>query len=720
MDLKRVMVRSLRPPGFALAVMLLVAAAVLVNATVFTAVWAVHWKALPYRDGDRLVELRTDMVKFGFQTGLSRPLYMQIAGADDLYEGVTGRSARPFQRSDGSGREWTVQRVTPDFTTVLGVQPMLGRALMQEDVETEASVLLLSEAVWRTRFAASPDIVGREVVLGGQTFEVIGVMPPGFVFPGHGTHAWMPFVPNARERIAEEEGSVGEFEVLARLQPGVTLAQAREHLAGLIANDGLLAGLRMHAGLRPVARFWRERLVSGHATALALLQLAALILLVVVAASLANLVLDRMVARQRDLAIFRALGAGGGDIARTVAADLLPPLLLGVLAGLALVPVGLHLLQQRDLVPADLPMHLGGDASPWVVATTTALLLLAVAVLASVAMTGRETMAGGLLAIRDAVRALPAVTHAALGTAVPFSQWDIVTSLRIPGIEDEMQVREREVGVDYFATLSIPVLAGRTFTEADIGDASPVVVDELFVRRWLQGRDPLGARVQLPDGPGRTRDAEIIGVVGTVKHGALDEPPSLPTLYVPTLAAVPVSVLVTRVEGDPAALAESVRAQVLARFPQAVLAFNRPLAEAVAQSMGNRRAMLEAVTVFAAVTLMLVAMGLYAVLSLAVRRRTAELGVRMALRASTGRVQRMVLGQGGLLAAAGVTLGLVLGMPAANLIADRLYRTAPHDPPTWMAATAVVVLVALLACWWPARSAARTPPAIALQQGNQA
>src|SRR5690606_37457874 len=201
--------------------------------------------------------------------------------------------------------------------------------------------------------------------------------------------------PNARERIAEEEGSVGEFEVLARLQPGVTLAQAREHLAGLIANDGLLAGLRMHAGLRPVARFWRERLVSGHATALALLQLAALILLVV-AASLANLVLDRMVARQRDLAIFRALGAGGGDIARTVAADLLPPLLLGVLAGLALVPVGLHLLQQRDLVPADLPMHLGGDASPWVVATTTALRLLAVAVLASVAMTGRETMAGGL------------------------------------------------------------------------------------------------------------------------------------------------------------------------------------------------------------------------------------------------------------------------------------------------------------------------------------
>lgn len=802
MDLKRVMVRSLRPPGFALAVMLLVAAAVLVNATVFTAVWAVHWKALPYRDGDRLVELRTDMVKFGFQTGLSRPLYMQIAGADDLYEGVTGRSARPFQRSDGSGREWTVQRVTPDFTTVLGVQPMLGRALMQEDVETEASVLLLSEAVWRTRFAASPDIVGREVVLGGQTFEVIGVMPPGFVFPGHGTHAWMPFVPNARERIAEEEGSVGEFEVLARLQPGVTLAQAREHLAGLIANDGLLAGLRMHADLRPVARFWRERLVSGHATALALLQLAALILLVVVAASLANLVLDRMVARQRDLAIFRALGAGGGDIARTVAADLLPPLLLGVLAGLALVPVGLHLLQQRDLVPADLPMHLGGDASPWVVAATTALLLLAVAVLASVAMTGRETMAGGLrtrqqagglgrlrtamlvlqlalatvllgasalllasawnlldeprgfdergvlvtaidplgasrgetvdleaergrltaglLAIRDAVRALPAVTHAALGTAVPFSQWDIVTSLRIPGIEDDMQVREHEVGVDYFAALSIPVLAGRTFTEADIGDASPVVVDELFVRRWLQGRDPLGARVQLPDGPGRTRDAEIIGVVGTVKHGALDEPPSLPTLYVPTLAAVPVSVLVTRVEGDPAALAESVRAQVLARFPQAVLAFNRPLAEAVAQSMGNRRAMLEAVTVFAAVTLMLVAMGLYAVLSLAMRRRTAELGVRMALGASTGRVQRMVLGQGGLLAAAGVTLGLVLGMPAANLIADRLYRTAPHDPPTWMAATAVVVLVALLACWWPARRAARTPPAIALQQGNQA
>jgi putative ABC transport system permease protein len=801
MNVLQMIGRSVRTPGFALAVVLLTAAVVAVNATVFAAVWAIHYKALPYADGDRLVALRVELRNFGFKVGLSPSLREQLTLSDEVYEGVAGRAANPLLRSDDAGREWHVQRVTPDFTQVLGVTPAQGRGLLDEDAIGEARVVLLSDAAWRNRFAADPQILGQALVLGEERFTIVGVMPAGFAFPDRRADAWVPYIASASERAQDAGGNVGNFEVVARLAPGVTLAQASDRLAAVLAGPDNLDALRSTVGLHPVVRAWRDGFADEHGRVLVLLQLASVILLAVVAASLANLVLDRMLARQRDLSICRALGAGDRDIVRAVLGDLVPPVAAGAMGGLLLVPAGVALLQQRGLIPSNMPVNVGGDMSMWLAAAMAAGLVVMVALVAAmsvpttassasglgvrqqagglgraratmlviqlvlatvllgasalllrsalnlldeprgfdergVLMTGldpagvtrgrdfddardRERFAAGLLQVRSEVQALPGVRDAAYASMAPFSSWEAVSSLRVPGIDGDLQARSRSVGTGYFSALTIPFLAGRDFVDADLGDASPVIVDELFVKRWLGGRDPLSTRIDVPTGPDTMRSAQIVGVVGTVKHESLDEVPTLPTVYTFQPVSLPTGLLVTRVDGDRCRIADRVRAIVLAQFPDAVIALNQPMSAAIARTLTSRRAAVESVSAFAIITVLLVALGLYAVLSFSVRRRTAELGVRMALGASAGAVQRMVLRQGGLLSVLGVSIGLALGIPLARLIADRLYGIAPHDVTAWLLTAAIALAVALVACWSPARRASRTSPLVALKSSGQ-
>ncbi len=797
MPLRQILRSSLRSPAFALTVALLVAVVVLVNATVFSAVWALNYKALPYRDGERLVELRADLSKFGFALGLSKPLYEKLAQDGQTFDGVVGHASGRLVRADAGGQEWRLRRITPGFDQVLGVSPVLGRGLLAADADGNADVVIITDAVWRARFAAAPDVLGRQIDIDGRRLTVVGVMPSGFVYPDSQVDAWMPFVPSAGETANDESGNVGHFEVVGRLAAGVAPAQARQRLSALLENHPSLAGLRQSAGLRADLRLWRERFSAGQWLALGLLQLAALVLLAVVAANLANLTLDRMLARQRDLSICRAVGARDRDIVRSVLADLLLPVLGGAVVGWLLSPLGTALLRDRGLIPAELPVAVGGDVATAAAMALAAALLLVTALVAALSVRSDAGMAAGLgarqplaslgraravmvvvqvalttallgsafLLLRSAVNlvneprgfdergvlmtaldplgvsrgasfdqardgerlksalrslhedvaAMPGVEQAAFATMAPFSRWEAVGSVRIPGRDDELQARSRVVGPGYFATLGIDMVRGRGFEQQDVGDAGPVIVDELFVQRWLDGRDPVGTLVSVPISQGEYRDAVVIGVARTVKHEALDESPELPTLYRALEIPLPTGLLLTRTSGDPALFAGRLRQEVLTRFPQAQISFSRSMSEAIAQSMLGRRAMVEAVTLFAAITLTLAVIGLYAVLSFAVRRRTAEFGVRMALGADAARVHRLVLGQGLVLTSTGLVIGLAVGMPLAWLIADRLHRIGAADPATWLAASAVIAVAALVACWWPARRATRVPPGAALR-----
>jgi putative ABC transport system permease protein len=790
----RILRRQMASPLFALTVALLVAAVVAVNASAFGAIHALRWKALPYAHGDELVDLRAGLVKFGFEVGLTERLRGKVLADDAHFAGALGFKA--VRGGSEDGRTWQLARVTPEFSAVLGVDAALGRSFVADDAQAGSDdVLVLGDATWRSRFAADPDVIGRELRLSDRTYTIIGVMPPGFGFPDSTTEAWRPYVMTAAERAQSEGNNVGDLDVVARLAPGVSVDQAQAALAAIFTHDASLAGLRANAGLEARARAWRDRYAASHWQALALFQLAALVLLLVVLANLVNLQLDRLLARAREFDIRRALGAGESAILRAVFADLAPPMIAGLLGGLALTPALMALLARRGLLPDDLPQGAAfgvatfaaglavvtvtlasGFAAAWAsrrasrlsaragigglgrlrpamlvaqVVLTTALLgsaglllrsavnvvsiergfdargvLLTLVDPVGVTVAGRTydattdaaRFAPRVEELRREIASLPGVEHAAVSNAPPFSGWETVTTVGVPGRPETLQARGRGVGPGYFAALGIGLVAGRGFEASDAGAGGPVVVDELYAQRYLGGVDPLAAYVKLPtDTAGPSVPARIIGVAHTVKHESLDETATLPTVYRFDSAPLPVFWLVTRTSGDPAALAETVRRRIHALSPDIHVGINQPLADLVSATLTSRRALLEALGGFALGTLLLAGLGLAAVLSFAIRRRTGELGVRMALGATPARVRNLVLRQGGALIACGVVLGLGAGIGLARLLAGRLFGVSFADPASWIASASLVAAVALFACWLPARRAAATDPLVALR-----
>lgn len=784
----------LRAPAFALTVLVLVAAVVAVNATAFSAIHALHWKALPYAQADRLVDLQANLQNFGFTVGLSEPLRRKLVDDRAHFDSAFGYMPSNQPRIDSEGRRWQIARVSQDFERVLGIAPALGRSFSVDDGET--ATLLLSDTAWHSHFGADPTVIGRNVQLDEATFNVIGVMPAGFVFPDRDIDAWRPLVISASERaLVEKDGSVGDINVVARLAAGASVEQAQASLASIIRNTPSLQGLIKDADVNAEARLWRERFSSRHWQALSLLQLAALILLAVVSANLVNMTLDRLIGRRRELDIRRALGAGEGSILRTVLTDLTAPIIAGLMLGIALVPLGISLLERRGLLSDSLPQGSGSVAIALLAGGLVGLLLIgstAAAIVVTQRRGGLSSRAGiaglgrarplllisqvmlttaliggaGLLlrsalnlasadhgfdsrgvlltfvdpvgvsmrgkpfdpaidvprytpvveAIRKDIANIPGVQHVALAQSPPFSGSEEVSTYRVPGWIEPQSARSRHVGAGYFAALGIRLSAGREFTEADLAGSGGIIVDEVYRRRYLGDVDPLSAYVDVAiDRNGNYRKLPIIGVARTVKHEALDESNEMATVYEVSRAPLPVFWLITRSSGDAAALAETVRKRIAALAPDTDLGVNKPLDDLVAASLTDRRSLLEALGGFAIATLLLAGLGLAAVLSFAIRRRTAELGVRLAIGATPPRIVGLILRQGGMLIVTGAVLGLAIGIPLARLLADRLYQIAFTDVPTWSAAFAVVVGVALLACWLPARRAARTDPMVALR-----
>jgi putative ABC transport system permease protein len=776
--------RNFRAPGFALSVVLLVAGVVAVNATMFSAVHALRWRTLPYADGDRIVRVGADLQKLGFSIGLSERFRAHLAQQTDIVDGAFGYLPPDGAPKDDAGREWRIARLATDWLAVLGTPVSSGRSFVAEDAIGDAArSVILSDRVWRQRFNADPEVLGRNLRIGDETLTVVGLMPPGFAFPDGRTDAWKPLVLSPTERRDASNASIGDLEVVLRLAPQATLTQVRERLDALFANDERVADVRANAGLRAEAMHWRDLFARTHLRTLSLLQLAGAVLLVAVVANLVNLHLDRLLGRAREFRIRRALGAGGAAIARSVAVDLALPVFAGFALGMALVPFGLDLLAQRGLLPDNLLSPVGlGSASLIAGALVTVLVLggFGLALLGShrVGALGRVGVGGvgraraamlvgqvmlttmllgssGLLlrsamnlmavdpgfdargvlltsvsfpaaddpsvpaatveSLRSAVAAMPGVRQVAIADIAPFSGNDQAIKIQVPGVEEVQQARSRAVGVGYFAAMGIERLRGREFTASDASGANPVIVDELYVERYLAGIDPLTASVDIPDDKAGFVRSPIVAVVRTVKNASLDEVVELPTVYFPQDAAYGSVFLITRTVVDPAALVEPVRKRVLAALPGAEIGWHRPMQDLVGETLAPRRALIELVGGFALVALLLAAFGLVSVLGVVVRRREAEFGVRMAVGATAARIRALVLRQGGGLILIGIALGLGVGLSLSRLLAQQLFGLAPHDPLTWTLAPMLVALVALGACWLPARRAAALPPMNALR-----
>ena len=258
-------------------------------------------------------------------------------------------------------------------------------------------------------------------------------------------------------------------------------------------------------------------------------------------------------------------------------------------------------------------------------------------------------------------------------------------------------------------------MRGREFDGAGGATGARVVIDTAFAQRWFGSRDPLGASIEIVDAEGGSSSAEVIGVVPAVKHKALDEGQRMPTLY--QLIDDPGShfFLLTRTAADPGALAREVGELIQRLAPAAMLHLNQPLTQTIALTLASREALLQAVLVFAGLCLGVAALALYAVLSVAVRRRIAELGLRQAIGARRSQLSMLVLAEGAKLLLYALVPGVLIGILIGHALSSQLHQTEPADPLTWIASALVLALATVLASWLPAARAMRVAPASALR-----
>ncbi len=317
------------------------------------------------------------------------------------------------------------------------------------------------------------------------------------------------------------------------------------------------------------------------------------------------------------------------------------------------------------------------------------------------------------------LRALPGVSGAGMVQTMPM-RGDYVLSFEIQGRPpskpgESPSANHRAISPDYFRTLGIPLLRGRTFTDRDAEKAPMVaIVDDAFVRRYLPNEDPIGRGLDI--GNGSDGFYQIVGVVGDVHYDSL-EVKATPTMYVPFRQDVFSSMWVmARTNGDPAQLTSVVR-QTVRDIDRGLPVFSiAPLADVVTTSVAQQRFSMLLLAVFAAIAVFLAAVGLYGVVAYTVSLRTQEIGVRVAMGARSGQVLGLILGGGMTLAVAGVAIGVAGALTVAKLAKIALFGLTALDPISYVITSTVLLAVAALACYFPARRATRVDPIVALRQ----
>ena len=792
----RVLARS---PGFTTVAVLTLALGIGANTAIFSVINAVLLRSLPYEDAERLVFL-TEWSEQVPQMSFSVANFKDVRDQSRVFESLTGHNGQNFVLTGAGAEAERVngRQVTSGVFATLGKQPLLGRPFTAEDDRPGAEgVVLLGEGFWDRRFGRDPGIVGRRLVLSGEPFTVIGVMPGSL----HGT--WKiadVFTPLLRleDRIGGEDnrGSHPGIYVTGRLKPGVTEDEARRDVLGIaarLAEQHPKTNARQSMTLQTL----HESFVGDLRPALMLLVGAVAFVLLIACANVANLLLARAASREKEIAVRGAMGAERGRLLRQLLTESLLLSLLGGLLGVALAFWGVRALVAS--LPAGVPRADEIRVDGVVLAFSAALavltgLVFGIAPAWKVArrdvqdvlrQSGRGTpgpahhrmrntlvvgqislalilLVGAGLLLRSFARVVAADAgfraDGVLTASVPLPQTrfpeeanraavvrQLVEALRVmPGVEvagatlpllggwqSSFRLEGRpepapgqapsadiaRVTPDYFRAMRVRVMAGRVFSERDTADAPAVaMVDETFERTHYPGESALGKRLRFGAPDDKTAKwLEIVGVVGHVKNYGVDEDSRVEVYFPFEQSPGPGVTLVLRGAGDPAALTGSLRAAVRSVDPELPLYAVRTLPELVSDRTAQRRLAVLLITVFATVALVLAAVGIYGVMSYAVAQRTQEIGIRMALGAERDEILRMVLRHGTLMAVSGVGLGLVAAFALARLITSLLFQTSAADPPTFSVVPVVLIAVAVLACYLPARRATRVDPLVALR-----
>jgi putative ABC transport system permease protein len=705
---------------------------------------------------------------------------------------------------DGSIETAERQSVTANFFDVLRITPMVGRAFRAEDDGPSPRVVLLGESVWRRRFASDASIAGRVVRLNGEPYTVVGVVAdavqmlrPAEIWTLSPQFADVPQMRAARA-----------FEVVARLNRGVSIAAAQSELA-VIADRLKREYPETNTGAGVVIEPIRAGIVGSdlQTTSMFLLGVVGFVLLLC-CANVANLLLARATSRAREIAVRSALGAERGRIVKQLLTE---SLVLALFGGTLGIGVGAAILSAApSVIPPGLLPPAVTPAFDWRVAAFGLAAALAVGVVfglipawqatgvsisrVMMSESRSSTSAGGrirrllvsgevaaavvllcgaglllqtLLALvggdpgyrstgdsvltldfsvdtgknsryptpesltqfYDAVArdagALPEVRHLGWASSLPYGSSELgrwaFQIVGDPPVDARTRLTAEFTTADpgYFATLDLPIVNGRGFTERDTLHSVPVcLVNEAFVRRHFEGRNPIGAHLSLKapfEGP-PTQVREIVGVARQTS-GEPDAPQELLQVYVP-LAQFPtgdVYMVVQPSSGTAEALTPLVRRVVARIDPDVPVRRDRTLEVLSIQSTAGYRFRAKMVGIFALLALVLAMVGVFGVLAYTVQQRQREIGVRMALGATSGRVMWLVFRDAGWMILTGAIVGVWAAAFSGRLISTFLFGVDPLDPLTFASVPVVILITAIVAAAAPAWRASRINPVVAFR-----
>ena len=807
-DIRCAFYTLVKNPGFALAATCTLALGIGANTAIFSVVYAVLLKPLPYANPNRLVSVAGFVPKLLAiipSLGMRASDFDAYRRSNSVFSELSALRSQDFNLTgDGEPEKLYGARVSANFFSMLGVQPERGRTFLPgEDGPGRDHVVVISHDLWVGRFGADPSVLNRAVSLDGESYVVIGIMPEGFLFPtgkqlhplvvfGPHVDVWKPMAFTASELQQRGNWAYG---CIARLKPGVSLAQAHENLNAIAATLPFPDGTIAQAQIVPLSEVFSGKIRQG-----LLAMLGAVVLLLLIACvNLANLLLARMSARSREFATRAALGASRWRLVRQLLTESAMIASLGAMVGLLIAYWGTRLLVL--LGPVDSPglqsSTLNGPVLLFTVMVTAATgiafglapafevarsdlhenlasrgassgrragrirrVLVGVEVALSTALLvgaglllhsfvkvmnvdkgftverilaadislpakqySKEREAAFFQELADRVGALPGVISAGIVTAPPLGgktgrgeggpvYFETDTDPRVTANRPIGNFQSVTKG--YFATLQVPLLSGRLLEDQE--PAPAILVSAGLAHKLWPGQSLasiVGRRIKL--NYWAADPVTIVGIAGDVRADTLESDP-YPAAYRPVSQA-PFSdvTLMVRTAREPESLASAVRNAVWKLDRNLPVNSMQTMREIVSASTAQRRFQMTLVLVFAGLSLALAVIGIYGVTSYSVSRQTHEIGLRMALGAQQGNVLISVLRDGLRPVALGLLLGLAGATVAAASIRALLFGIEPLDPVSLGGVSLVLVLAAMLACYLPARRAAKLDPMVALR-----
>ena len=807
LDLRYGLRMLIQSPGFTAIAVLTLALGIGANTALFSVVKGVLLNPLAYPQSGELVGI------YEKTPGYDKAPIEYLNFLDWQRNSRSFESIAAYRHEDydligtGEAENLSGYMISAGFFNTLRVAPILGRTFRPDDDQVGAApVVILSGGFWKRKFGASPDVVGKPIILNGTAYTIVGVIPEGFNFYGNMRDVYTP-IGQWNDPLFRDRRISVSARAFGRLNAGVTLSRASAEMDA-IARNLAAAYPEADTGKGITLVSMKEDQVGNVEPLLFVLLASVGFVLLIACANVANLLLARAAGRSREFAIRAALGASRARVIRQLLTESILLAGLGGVLGLALALWGTKAILKA--LPAALPRANEVSIDPTVLIFTMALSLFAgiifglapalKAIPASLQQvmnqsgrgsTGfRQRLQGTFVAAEVAMalvllvgaglmlRTLEALwrvnpgfnpSHAitfglSLAATPTTSSAETRARLRyfdekmrsIPGVQavsvtlgsrpmvhdsslpfwvegeprpandnDMHEAMFFLVEAGFQQAMGITLERGRFITPQD-NEHEPVVIDidDSFARTYFPNQDPIGRRVNLTQ---FNVQAEIVGVVGHVKQWGLDADPQgsiqaqffypfmqLPEKLMPLVAKGVAVVL--RTQGDPTAVMAEVRQTVHEIDPREVISDVRTMDEVVNSSFAARRLAMILLGIFAALALALACVGIYGVISYLVGQRTHEIGIRMALGAQRRDILNLVLQEGAKMATVGAVIGIVASLGLTRLITKQLFGVSAHDPFTYAGVGGLLMLVAIAACYFPARRAARVDPMMSLRR----